>query len=130
MAPEVDDSKWPLVEIVFPDTITFDDIAGLGQRLLEILERRGPFASVADISALKLDSVTPLHRKKIAEAADRISAMGGFIGEAVVIRNPVVRVLYVGYSWVRRRPEHPVETFGDKSSALAWVAGLLAKRGR
>jgi hypothetical protein len=77
--------------------------------------------TLADISDLQPAQVNALHRKRIAEVADQLAARGAFIAEAVIIRSPLVRALYVGYSWARTRKSYPSEAFADPLAALAWA---------
>jgi hypothetical protein len=121
MVPHVDDALWPIVKISYGATIELDEIPEFGMRLLRVFQGRGPFVTLADISELRPTQVTALHRKRIAEEADKLAARGAFIAEAVIIRNPLVRALYVGYQWARSGKSHPCETFADPLAALAWA---------
>jgi hypothetical protein len=85
--------------------------------------------TVADISALSVTATTALHRKRVAEEADKLARKGAFVGEAVIIRNPLVRVLYLGYTWLRKHADYPSQTFADWSTARDW-ARLLVKEDR
>jgi hypothetical protein len=85
---------------------------------------------VSDIGALQAEAGLGLHRRMLAEEASTLEAVGAFIGEAVIIPKPVLRMLFIGYSWVRRGPAHPVATFPDRSSAVDWARTLLEKRER
>lgn len=121
MMPRIDATRWPIVEIVFGDTITFDDITDFEAALLRILKEQGPMVVVSDISALKAGEVTALHRKKVAEMADRLGAQGGIIAEVVIIKSPLLRALYAGYSWARKRSDYPSEAIGDRTAAFVWA---------
>lgn len=121
MVPNVDDALWPIVKITYGTTIELDEIAKFGERLLHVFQGRGPFVTLADISELRPAQVTALHRKRIAEEADKLAARGAFIAEAVIIRSPLVRALYVGYNWARIRKSYPSEAFADPLAALAWA---------
>jgi hypothetical protein len=129
MVPAIDDSEWPIVRITYGETIGLDEIPEFARRLDAIFTKRGPFVTVADISALSVTATTALHRKRVAEEADKLARKGAFIGEAVIIRNPVVRVLYHGYTWLRTRDDHPTQTFAEWSTARDW-ARLLVRADR
>jgi hypothetical protein len=125
VVPAVDDSSWPIVEITFPELVTLDDITIFEGLIERVFIRRGPMVTVADISALDLPSTTALHRKKIADAADDLGRRGALIGEAVVIRNHSVRLLYQGYLWARSNAGHPVQAFDAADKARDWARRLL-----
>jgi hypothetical protein len=125
MVPAIDDSEWPIVRITYGETIGLDEIPEFARRLDTIFTKRGPFVTVADISALSVTATTALHRKRVAEEADKLASKGAFVGEAVIIRNPVVRVLYHGYTWLRTRDDYPSRTFADWSTAKDWALLLL-----
>src|SRR5208282_2450696 len=108
-----DDAEWSIVRITYGETLGLDEIPELGRRLDAIFARRGPMVTVADISALSLTATGALHRKRVAEEADKLASKGAFLGEAVIIRNPLVRVLYHGYTWLKTRSDYPSETFQD-----------------
>jgi hypothetical protein len=128
MVPTINDSEWPIVTITYGETIGLDEIPEFARRLDAIFTKRGAFVTVADISALNVTNTTALHRKRVAEQADKLAAKGAFIGEAVIIRNPAVRVLYHGYTWLRRRDDYPTKTFPDSSTARDWARVLLKAR--
>jgi hypothetical protein len=121
MTPNVDDSSWPIVRITYGAVITFDEIAELERRLQSIFQKRGPMVMLIDIGRLAITSPTPLHRKRLAEASDRLSAQGAFLAEAIFIPNPILRALYVGYTWARTRKDFPFASFTDAEAALAWA---------
>jgi hypothetical protein len=121
MLPNVDDSSWPIVRITYGDVITFDEIAELAARLQGIFEKRGPMVMLIDVSALAASNVTALHRRRLAEGADTLAAQGALLGEAVIIPNPILRALYVGYTWACKRKTFPSQSFFDAEAALAWA---------
>jgi hypothetical protein len=125
MIPAIDDTEWPIVRITYGETIGLNEIAEFAGRLDAIFTKRGPFVTVADISALNVTATTALHRKRVADEADKLASKGAFVGEAVIIRNPVVRVLYHGYTWLRTRDDYPRQTFADWSTARDWARLLL-----
>lgn len=125
MVPAIDESEWPIVRITYGETLGLDEISEFGRRLDALFTRRGPMVTVADISALSVTTTTALHRKKVAEEADKLASKGAFVGEAVIIRNPLVRVLYHGYTWLKTRDDYPSETFKDWSTAREWARLLL-----
>ena len=124
--PSVDDSEWPIVTITYPEVIALEEIPAFARLIQDIFTKRGPMVTVADISALNLSATTALHRKKVAEEADRLAQKGAILGEAVVIRNAAVRVLYQGYLWARKRQGHPSRVFDDPSKARAWARRLVS----
>jgi hypothetical protein len=121
MLPKVDDSSWPVVRITYGETISFDEITELERQLLGVFQKRGPLVMLIDISALAATSVTALHRKRLAEGADRLAGRGALLAEAVFIPNPVLRALYVGYTWARARKTFPSASFVHADAALAWA---------
>jgi hypothetical protein len=125
MKPAIDESGWPLVRIQYGAELTLEDIQYLAERIEEIFRKRGPMVTVADIGAVSLRSTTAEHRRRIAEDADRLAGMNLFIAEAVIIPNPVLRVVYASYVWARRRLNHPYACFAEESAALAWAQGCL-----
>jgi hypothetical protein len=123
--PVIDDSAWPLVRIQYGRELTSEDIQYLAERVEGIFRRRGPMVTVADIGAVSLKATTAEHRRMIAEDADRLAALNLFIAEAVIIPNPVLRVIYASYVWARRRLNHPYACFAEESAALAWAYSFL-----
>jgi hypothetical protein len=126
MVPAIDESEWPIVRITYGEVIALDEIGEFAGRLLAIFSKRGPMVTVADISALSVTATTALHRQRVAEESDKLAQKGAFLGEAVIIRNPVVRVLYHGYTWLKKRSDYPSQVFADSSSAKEW-ANLLVR---
>lgn len=121
MLPSIDDTSWPIVTINYGEEITFDEIVELSQALERIFHRRGPLVMLVDIGALRAIAVTALHRKRLAEESDRLAAMGAFVAEAVIVPNPVLRAVYVGYTWAGKRKSYPSQPFRDSASALVWA---------
>jgi hypothetical protein len=121
MLPRIDDSSWPIVAIDYGEVITFEEIAELSKVLQRIFEKRGPIVMLVNIGALSATATTALHRKRLAEESDRLAAMGAFLGEAVVVPSPVLRALYVAYTWAGKRKSYPSRAFHDYASALAWA---------
>jgi hypothetical protein len=121
VVPAIDESEWPIVRITYGETIGLNEIGEFARRLDAIFARRGPMVTVADISALSVSATTALHRKRVAEESDKLADKGAFLGEAVIIRNPVVRVLYLGYTWLKTRSDYPSQTFKDWSAAREWA---------
>jgi hypothetical protein len=121
MIPNIDEALFPIVRIGYGSTLELDEISQFGAALLRIFQGRGPMVTVADISLLRPAQVSALHRKRVAEEADKLAERGAFIAEAVIIGNPIVRALYVGYTWARKKKTHPSEAFGDPITALAWA---------
>ena len=129
MMPEIDESSWPIIKVTYPPIVTLEEIPVAASRLRQIFTTRGPMVTVSDISAVSVRAATPIIRKMVAEEADKLAAMGAFIAEATIIRNPIVRVLHVGHAWLRVRTNHPIAAFADWPPALAWArarAGLDA----
>jgi hypothetical protein len=125
MKPAIDETGWPLVRIQYGAELTLEDIQYLAERIEGIFRKRGPMITVADIGAVTLRSTTSVERRRIAEDADRLAGMNLFIAEAVIIPNPVLRVVYASYIWARRRLNHPYACFAEESAALAWALGCL-----
>jgi len=121
MLPRIDESTWPIVSIEYGEEITFDEIAQLGEALQRIFRKRGPMVTLADIGALSAAATTALHRKRIAEESDKLAAMGAFLAEAVIVPNPVLRAIYVGYTWARHRKGYPSQAFPSPAPALVWA---------
>jgi hypothetical protein len=130
VVPSVDDSEWPIVKIRFPEEVTLDDISVLASLLDQIFRRRGPMATVADISALSLNDTTALHLKELALEADKLAALGALLAEAVLIRNPAVRVLLQGYLWLRTRSPYPIQIFDDEEKAQRWAGSIASQTKR
>jgi hypothetical protein len=124
MVPEIDESDWPIVRLTFGPSITFEEIDELARRLKGIHGRLGPMVTVTDISAMSATATTARHRQRIAQEADDLSRKGALLGEAVVIRNPIVRALFVGYNWLKTT-SFPSRAFDDSASAAAWARTLL-----
>ncbi|AKU93683.1 hypothetical protein AKJ09_00347 [Labilithrix luteola] len=59
----------------------------------------------------------------MAEGADRLCQRGALLGEAIVIRNPVVRFLYHGYTWAKTR-DFPSKAFDDHRTACEWARSI------
>jgi hypothetical protein len=125
MRPEIDESAWPLVRIRYGAELTVEDIQYLAERIEGIFQRRGPMVTVADIGAVSLKSTTAAQRRLVAQDADRLAALNLFLAEAVIIPNPVLRVVYASYVWARRRLNHPYACFAEESAALAWAEPYL-----
>jgi hypothetical protein len=123
MVPVIDESEWPVVKATYGAKLTLPDIEEFEARLLAIFVKRGPMVVVADITVLSLATTTALHRKKVAEGADRLAQRGALLGEAIIIGNPVVRVLYHGYTWLKTR-EFPSKAFESPRDAHAWAKAL------
>jgi hypothetical protein len=121
MLPRIDDSSWPIVAIAYGEVITFEEIAELSKALQRIFEKRGPIVMLVDIGAVSATATTALHRKRLAEESDRLAAMGAFLAEAVVVPNPVLRAIYVGYTWAGKRKTYPSQAFHDSTAALVWA---------
>jgi hypothetical protein len=128
MRPAIDDSGWPLVRIRYGSELTIEDILYLAERVEGIFRQRGPMVTMADIGAVSLKATTAARRRLLAEEADRLAAMHSFIAEAVIIPNPVLRVVYASYVWARRRLNHPYACFSEESAALAWAHSFLKAR--
>lgn len=123
MVPVIESSDWPVVIATYSATLTLGDIDEFEARLMAIFARRGPFVIVADITELNLATTGALHRKKVAEGADRLCQRGALLGEAIVIRNPVVRFLYHGYTWAKTR-DFPSKAFDDHRAAREWARSV------
>jgi hypothetical protein len=121
MLPRVDDSSWPIVAIDYGETITFDEITELGAALLRIFQKRGAMVTLINIGALRATTITAMHRKKLADEADKLAARGAFLAEAVIVPNAIVRALYAGYTWASQRRTFPSRAFPDPTSATVWA---------
>jgi len=130
MLPRIDDSSWPIVAIDYGEVITFEEIAELSKALQRIFEKRGPIVMVVDIGAVSAKATTALHRKRLAEESDRLAAMGAFVAEAVIVPNPVLRAIYVGYTWAGKRKNYPSQAFHDSTTALAWAHEQILAAGK
>jgi hypothetical protein len=128
MLPEIDEAGWPIVKVIYPPVMTIEEIPVGAARLRKIFTTLGPMVTVSDISAIRVRTATPVMRKMVAEEANKLAAMGAFIAEATVIRNPVVRILHVGHAWLRARTNHPVAAFSDWPAALAWARACVESK--
>ena len=124
MVPVIDETMWPIVTLTFGEFITLAEVGELARRLRAIRSRRGPMVTVNDINAMSVTGTTALHRRRIAEEADDLARTGALLGEAMVITNPLVRGLYLGYSWLKK-VNYPSKAFGDAVSAKVWAHSLL-----
>lgn len=130
MLPQIDDSAWPIVRITYGEAISHAEIPQFGADLLLIFRERGPMVTVSDISKLNASSTTAIHRRLIAVESDRLAALGAFVAEAVIIRNPVTRFLYAGYLWAKQKQTYPSASFTAEDEALCWAREQLQRAAR
>jgi hypothetical protein len=83
-APELDDSRFPIVQVKFGKELTLDDVVKHRDNFTKLVDRRGPVVSIALIDDMPFRSMDAGVRKALAADADALGERGAFLGEFVV----------------------------------------------
>ena len=87
MKIEFDDSQFPIVQSWIPAEVTIQDLDEYFDAMVALFQARGAFLPVTDLSAFAMSS-SAAQRKRAAERADELVAMGGNIAGAYASRYP------------------------------------------
>jgi hypothetical protein len=125
LAIEVDESRWPMVVIRWPATVTDADVEDFLARSMAQLERRQRYASLHDgVRASGLDSK---QRARMSEHTNtHRDALGQWmVAAAIVSPSAVVRGIVTAINWLSP-PPFPQRQFAMRSQAEAWIQGMLS----
>ena len=120
--------RFPLVRIIYPDVMTFDEI----DRFLSDLEpvyARGRLAILADIGNIAQGPAQ--QRRHLAAGIDRLTTRhpGICVAEAAVAASMATRGLFTAYVWIKRDKSYPSRVFAQMADATRWVEGELTAAG-
>lgn len=126
-AVTLDESRWPLIEIRYPDAFGSDDWAVLIEGLVGILKRDQPFAVINDVRSGAAPNA--LQRKQVADMykAHPDLVKRNWLGTAFVTDSPIARGALTAVTWLIPQP-HPVKVFSKYAEGEAWAQEQLRAR--
>jgi hypothetical protein len=128
VAIEVDDSRWPLVVIRWPEAkITDADVDAFLATSRGHLARKERFVSLHDgVRATGLDGK---QRKVMADhvTAHRDALARWHVAAAIVVASPVLRGVITAVNWLAP-PPFPQQTFATLEEGERWLREMLARK--
>ena len=124
----IDDSKWPLVLIVWPEhPVTDEDIDAF------VAERRAQLPRGPHVTLHLTEGGSGLgskQRRRMASYLDEDTekVRGRLLASALVAPKPVIRGMITAITWLTS-PPFPQRVFADRPSAEAWLAQVLEVAG-
>lgn len=106
----LDESRWPLIEVRYPNAFDDAEWADLIDRLEEILRRDQPFAMINDVRVgpAPTGSQRRLIYSMYRNYFDLVQK--NWLGTSIVTSSPLVRGAFVAVLWLWHKA-HPVEVF-------------------
>jgi hypothetical protein len=126
---DFDESGWPIVIVGIPRALDAPAVESLLAGFDKVLTRQAKFAAVVDTTLLT-QMPTALERGHIGEYMKaRTMAEATFnMGNAVVLTNPLPRVVLMAINWIRR-PLTPQHFASTRVEAVEWCRDRLVKSG-
>lgn len=124
----VDDSKFPLVFVVYPASVLPGALESF-EKDLRAVYQRGPLAVIVDVSAVNPTTVSALDRKELASRMDSVTRdfPNTIISEAVVFSSTIIRGMYMAYNWVKQDKSYPSKSFSSVEQARVWSLQMIKK---
>ena len=125
---EYDESGWPILRVVCPDTLVDDQTFERHlQRLTTYLERRRALVFVIELGGASNLSVPQRERIRRHEVEHRALIAQFRRGRAVIARSAFQRAMIRAVFWLAQSPS-PTEAFSNVESALDWARRLLGEQ--
>ncbi|MEM9073937.1 MAG: hypothetical protein AAGE52_35925 [Myxococcota bacterium] len=127
----IDISSFPIVEAVFPPRPTIETVDDYMDRVAELTQTRA-FGLLADTRRVQAGTVTAKVRARLNERIAALEAGAGkglCLCEAVVIANPVLKLMFTAYTWTKMANAHPTRAFRTRVDARDWLVAVLARDG-
>jgi hypothetical protein len=126
---EVDDTRWPLVEIHWPDgTVRSEDVDRFLAIADEHIARKSHYVALHD--GVRASGVDAAQRKRFAAHVDRNrnGLTKWCVAAAIVASSPIVRGIVTAVNWMSP-PPMPQRVFAKRDDAVAWLASELRVHG-
>jgi hypothetical protein len=128
LAFEYDESRWPIVRVICPNTLVDDATFERHlQGLTKYLERRCPLVFVIELGLASNLSVQQRERIRRHETEHRVLISQFQRGKAIVARSAFQRAMIRAVFWLVRSP-NPTLAFASVESAVAWGRALLGEQ--
>jgi hypothetical protein len=124
---QVDPRHWPLVVIEYRGTLSMTELLQSHGELDGLLERKRPFVTVGDISALRTPGVELLRRQAgwYREREDQLRMF--CLASATIADSPMVRGILKAVNWIHRMPQ-PQAVVGNFGEGLDFVESKLKEQ--
>jgi hypothetical protein len=126
-----DESAWPLVVLVCPESLLKDSAISIAREFERILARKERFVLIVDTTPVK-SVPDAAWRKSISDWANdpeiRRKTERLNVGTALIMPSPLSRGIYtaLGWLWKPASPQHASPTMVD---AVAYCCDMLVKAG-
>jgi hypothetical protein len=121
-----DETGWPIVEVVWGDTLPHSDIGLVLTRLDRFLARGERFGLLID--ARGAPGLSPEQRNQVVAHMKQNAALTAkLLVQATAIDNLIQRTLFFGVNLLFPNP-FPSKVFGDVSAAREWLKATIGVR--
>lgn len=120
----LDETRWPLIEVSYPDAFDMDEWANLLERLVKIIRRDVPFAMLNDArdapppNAQQRQMITRMYRDHLELVRKN------WLGTALVTDSAMARGIVAALQWLMPMP-HPFRVFTNYAEGEAWAMNRL-----
>lgn len=124
----VDESRWPLVQIHWPDgEVTDEDVEAFLALGVEHLARRTPFISMHH--GMRATTINAKQRRRFGDhvRAHEKELAVYMTAAAIVSPSAVIRAVVTAINWIAP-PPYPQGTFATASEAEAWLMRVYESR--
>ena len=123
--PWLDTSRFPLVEIRYPEKVADSDLEAFLLLYETFLESfRGPYAAVVDFSAIFTATQSQRRIYALSERRIRDIAHRKCRGVAMIVDNSLMRGCIAAVYWMSK-PNYPYKVFSTRRTAVQWAYGQL-----
>ena len=126
----IDDVRFPLVLIHYPEQASDEGIAQYGQQLEKVMGR-GKLATVVDLRKVSVIPAGARQRRFLAEQVDAatLAHPGALIAEAVIFNSKLLKAAYTAFQWMRKDKSYPSQAFTEPEPAQRWAETRLREAG-
>lgn len=126
----IDQSRWPLVVLRYPDAFTDDEVRAHLEELRTVVTRKETFGLVSD-TGNSAPSVAQRQMFGKFQKDNQPSLKQYCVGNAVVVKSAAQRGVMIAISWLHGAKEGAeFKPFPDVASATAWIQGRLKEAGK
>jgi hypothetical protein len=120
---EINEKRWPLVEMRIHRDVTVEDIDAAYDVLESIAKRGERHAHWTDLREIQPLSISPQLRKRFAERERRLFPLAGslIVADVRIVDHPITRGLLTAFEWLVGETPWPVKNVGSDAEAIAWL---------
>jgi hypothetical protein len=126
-----DESAWPLVVTVCPESLARDSAVAIADGFERILAKKEPFALIVDTTPVKSVPDAAWRKAITAWANDRevrFKTERYNVGTALIMPSPLSRGIYTALQWIWK-PASPQQAAPTMADAVNWCCEKLVKGG-